>query len=70
MSKVSIIGVDLAKQVFQLHGNDRRGHTVFGKQLKRDQVLAFLATQPACLVWRPAVERTTGRARSRRWGMR
>lgn len=50
MSKVSIIGVDLAKQVFQLHGNDRRGHTVFGKQLKRDQVLAFLATQPACLV--------------------
>jgi transposase len=50
MSKVSIIGIDLAKQVFQLHGNDCRGHKVFGKQLKRDQVLAFLATQPVCLV--------------------
>lgn len=50
MSKISIIGIDLAKQVFQLHGNDNRGHKVFGKQLKRNQLLAFLVTQPPCLV--------------------
>ncbi|QJD57513.1 IS110 family transposase [Pseudomonas sp. gcc21] len=50
MSKISIIGIDLAKQVFQLHGNDSRGHKILGKQLKRDQLLPFLATQPICLV--------------------
>lgn len=71
MSKISIIGIDLAKQVFQLHGNDSRGHKILGKQLKRDQLLPFLATQPICLV---AMEACGGAhywlARSRRWGMR
>lgn len=50
MGKISIIGIDLAKHVFQLHGNDARGHVCFSKQLKRDQLLPFLARQPACLV--------------------
>jgi transposase len=50
MKEVSIIGVDLAKQVFQLHGATEEGEVVFRKQLSRKQFLAFLQKQPACLV--------------------
>lgn len=48
--QVTTIGLDLAKNVFQLHGVDERGKTVLRKQLRRDQVAAFLARLPACLV--------------------
>lgn len=50
MSKTSIIGIDLAKHVFQLHGNDTQGHTKLAKQVKRHQLLNVLAQQPKCLV--------------------
>ena len=50
MTKTSIISIDLAKNVFQIQGNDTRGNKQFGKALKRNQVLPFLANQPECLV--------------------
>lgn len=50
MNKVSIIGVDLAKNVFQLHGMTKTGHACFEKQLTRAQLLKFLAKQPECIV--------------------
>jgi transposase len=50
MSEVSIIGLDLAKNVFQMHGADASGAVLFRKKLRRDQVLKFLAAQPACTV--------------------
>ena len=50
MSEVTTIGLDLAKSVFQAHGADARGAVVFRKKLRRDQVLAFFAGQPRCLV--------------------
>lgn len=50
MSKTSIIGIDLAKHVFQLHGNDAQGHTKLAKQVRRHQLLEVLAQQPKCLV--------------------
>lgn len=37
--KITTVGIDLAKQVFQVHGVDERGKAVLKKQLKRDQVL-------------------------------
>lgn len=37
MKEVSIIGVDLAKQVFQLHGAMAEGDVVFRKKLSRKQ---------------------------------
>ena len=40
--KLSRIGIDLAKNVFQLHGVDRHGKTVFKRRLKRDQWLGVL----------------------------
>jgi len=36
--KITTIGVDLAKNVFQVHGVDERGKAVLKKQLKRDQM--------------------------------
>ncbi len=50
MGEVSMIGVDLAKSVFQVHGADASGAVVFRKRLRRSQVLSFLAGQPPCTV--------------------
>ena len=50
MNEVTTIGLDLAKNVFQVHGVDGGGSTVFRRQLRRSQVLRFFERQPACLV--------------------
>jgi transposase len=47
---VTIIGIDLAKNVFRLHGCDEEGRAVLRKQLTRGQLLAFIAQVPACTV--------------------
>jgi hypothetical protein len=39
--KITTIGIDLAKNVFQVHGVDERGKTALKKQVKRDQMAAF-----------------------------
>lgn len=48
--KHTMIGIDLAKSVFQLHGVDDKGHAVMKKQLKRVQVLPFFANLTPCRV--------------------
>lgn len=48
--QITTIGLDLAKNVFQVHGVDERGKTVLRKQLRRDQMAVFFARLPACLV--------------------
>jgi transposase len=50
MNEVITIGVDLAKNVFQVHGVDADGAVVVRRQLRRRQVLAFFRKQPPCLV--------------------
>ena len=50
MSEVTTIGLDLAKNVFQVHGADTSGHAVIRKKLRRDQVLSFFSQVPPCLV--------------------
>ena len=50
MSEVSMIGLDLAKNVFQAHGATASGAVIFRKKLRRGQVLGFLAAQPACTI--------------------
>jgi transposase len=47
---VMTIGLDIAKNVFQLHGVDANGKTVLRKQLKRNQVLAFFANLSPCRI--------------------
>ena len=50
MSEVSTIGLDLAKNVFQVHGADGSGAVIFRRKLRRDQVLKFFTAQPASIV--------------------
>jgi transposase len=47
---VATIGIDLAKNVFQIHGVDPHGHPVLRKQLKRAQLFTFFANLPPCLI--------------------
>jgi transposase len=48
--KITTVGIDLAKNVFQVHGVDERGKAVLRKQLRRDQVAAFFVNLPPCLI--------------------
>jgi len=48
--KITTIGIDLAKNVFQVHGVDAHGKTVLKKQLKRDQVASFFIQLKPCLI--------------------
>ena len=50
MENVNIIGIDLAKNVFQLHGATADGSVVFRKRLSRPQFQRFMAKHPACTV--------------------
>ena len=50
MTKVTIVGLDLAKSVFQVHGADKEGRPIVRKKLRRGQVLAFFAGLSPCLI--------------------
>jgi len=50
MDKLSIIGLDIAKQVFQVHGVDSAGEVVVRRALRRSQLLKWFAQLPACLI--------------------
>lgn len=50
MSEITVIGVDLAKNSFQLHGVDAKGRPVLRKTLARGKVAIFFANLPQCLV--------------------
>ena len=48
--KVTTIGLDLAKEVFQIHGVDEHGKEVLKKQLRRNKMAEFFVRLPACLI--------------------
>ena len=50
MKDIKILGIDLAKRIFQLHGVDDRGHAVLKKKIKRDQLSCFVATLKPCVI--------------------
>jgi transposase len=50
MTRITTIGLDLAKKVFQIHGVDGEGKVVVARRLRRKEVLAFFAKLPPCLV--------------------
>lgn len=50
MKEVSTIGLDIAKNVFQVHGVDRGGAVVVRRALRRAQIVAWFAKLPRCLV--------------------
>ena len=48
--QITTIGLDLAKNVFQVHGVDDVGNVIVRGKLRRAEMLAFFAELPACLV--------------------
>ena len=50
MTKVTTVGLDLAKSVFQVHAADQDGRPVVRKTLRRGQVLVFFARLSPCLI--------------------
>lgn len=50
VGELKVLGIDLAKQSFQLHGVDEHGHVVLRKKLSRSQLRAFVANLPPCLI--------------------
>jgi transposase len=50
MEKATIIGIDLAKRVFQRNGVTGDGRTMFRKKVSRGRLLSFLAAQPRAVV--------------------
>ena len=62
MTQATTIGLDIAKQVFQVHGADAAGQTLFRKRLTRTKLLGFFASHAPCVV---AMEACAG---SHYWG--
>jgi len=50
MSEITTVGLDLAKNVFQVHGADSSGRAVLRRKLRRDQVLASFSQLGPCVV--------------------
>src|ERR1700733_13298467 len=59
---ITTVGIDLAKNVFQVHGVDARGKVVLRRQLRREQVARFFVKLPPCLIGMEAC------ASSHHWG--
>lgn len=57
----SIIGLDLAKNVFEVQGGDVAGSVVVRRQLRRSEVIKFFASLPASSGWKRARRLTSGR---------
>lgn len=47
---ITRMGIDLAKNVFQLHGVDAQEKVVIRKKLKRSQLLSFFVNKPSMLI--------------------
>jgi transposase len=50
MKEVTVLGIDLAKAVFQIHGNDSRGKALFNRKVSRSKLLEFVANTPPCII--------------------
>lgn len=49
-AEIAIIGIDLAKRLFQVHGATADGSVAFRKKLSRERLLPFLTAHPRCIV--------------------
>jgi transposase len=57
MKNIKVLGIDLAKNVFQLHGTDIKGKCVLRKRLNRGKLTEFVAQLPQCTI---GIEASTG----------
>jgi transposase len=50
MKDIKVLGIDLAKNVFQLHGVKAKGKCALKKRLNREKLIEFISQLPPCLV--------------------
>jgi transposase len=62
MSEITTVGIDLAKNVFSLHGVDAAGRTVFKRTVRRDCLADTVAGISPCVI---AMEACSG---AHEWG--
>ena len=63
MNNITTVGIDLAKNVFSLHGVDERGSAVLRKTVSRTRLAALVAQLPPCLIGLEACSGAHGWAR-------
>lgn len=49
-SKLYVLAIDIAKEVFQLHGTDEKGKKMLQKRLRRSELLNFVVQLPPCIL--------------------
>lgn len=54
---VAFLGIDLAKNIFQLHGEDADGRAVLQRRVRRDRLMIEVEALPPCTI---AIEACTG----------
>ena len=47
---ITLLGIDIAKNVFQLHGVGKKGEVLLKKRLARSQLMPYIKTLPACMI--------------------
>ena len=50
MKNIKVLGIDLAKNVFQLQGTDAKGKCVLRKKLSRSKLIEFIVNLPTCII--------------------
>jgi transposase len=50
MKNIKVLGIDLAKNVFQIHGTDAKGKRVLRKRLSRKKFMEFIANISPCII--------------------
>jgi transposase len=50
MKNITVLGIDLAKDVFQLHGVNEHGKKVLGKKVSRAALPRLIAQLPSCKI--------------------
>lgn len=50
MTEITLVGIDIAKNVFQLHGVDPAGKAVIKKSIRRSELRSFVANLPVCTI--------------------
>ena len=50
MKDIKVLGIDLAKDVFQLHGVNNIGKQVLKKRIERDKLAEYIANIPRCMI--------------------
>ncbi len=69
--RISTVGVDLAKNIFQVHAETADGQVVFNRALRRGRSLpSSRGLSNALLAWKRVPQAITGRVRFRSMAMR